>query len=286
MKHLSVSFLLIALAGHMAVAADGIAFGPVRAQPGERVRLSSRSECREGVVEITKNGKTSRDAMRFYRERELSWTFREPEADGTLRGMVEIGKMDTFTTITTGGREETIEDSSPLNGKMFAMNKAPQGDWTFELDGSIPRQRIQKEIDELTVYLKRRWYPERVVNIGDSWEFDPAWIRMILQKDLEKAKLIGTMKLRQIRHTAKKDIAVIDISVRGSGGDFQADGTEQNARIELKGQVMVDLKTMLDESLELEGVLETRSGKVSESKKAKLPIRLVVNKTFAKGAGF
>jgi hypothetical protein len=286
MKHLPVSVLLFALTSHVAFAAEGIAFGPVRAQPGESVRLTSRSESRDGVVEITKDGKTSRETMRFYRERELSWTFREPAADGTRRGMVEVVKMATFTTTTIGGREEKTEDRSPLNGMMFAMSKAPQGDWTFELDGSIPRQRIQQEIDELTVYLKRRWYPERMVRVGDSWEFDPAWIRMILQKDLENAKLIGTMKLRQIRRSAKKDVAVIDVSVRGSGGNFQADGTEQNARIELKGQTTVDLKTMLDESLELDGVLETRSGRVSESKKANLPIRLVVNKSFVKGARF
>jgi hypothetical protein len=207
MKHQMLSLLLFGLASHFALAAEGIAFGPVRAQPGERVRLTSRSECREGVIDLTRDGKSIREVMRFYRERELSWTFREPAADGSLRGMVEVGKMDTYTTTAAGGREE-------------------------------------------------------------------------------KAQLIGTMKLRQIRHTAKKNVAVIDVSVRGSGGDFQADGTEQHAKIELKGQVMADLKTMLDESLELEGVLETRSGKLSASKKATLPMRLVVNKTFARGAGF
>jgi hypothetical protein len=215
----------------------------------------------------------------------LVWTFREPAADGTRRGMVEVLKMATYTTMTSAGREEKNEDRSPLNGMMFAMSKAPKGDWTFELDGSIPRHRIQQEIDELTVYLKRRWYPDRQVRVGDSWEFDPTWIRMILQKDLQNAKLIGTMKLRQIRHTAAKNMAVIDVSVRGSGGKFQADGTEQHARVELKGQVTVNLKTMLDESLELDGLLETRTGKVSESKNAKLPLRLVVNKTFTKGGG-
>lgn len=285
MKHQMFSLLLFGLASHVAPAAEGIAFGPVRAQPGERVRLTSRSESRDGVLEITRDGKTTKETMRFFRERELCWTFRDPAADGSVRGMVEITKMDTFTTTVTGGREQKTEDRSPLNGRMFAMTKSPKGEWSFELDGSIPRARIQQEIDELTIYLKRRWYPERMVNVGDSWEFDPSWIRMILQRDLERAQLIGTMKLRQIRHTARKTVAVIDISVRGSGGAFQADGTEQRARIELKGQVMVDLKTMLDESLELNGVLETQNGRVSESRKANLPIRLVVNKTFVRGAG-
>ena len=205
MKHQMLSLLLIGLASHLALAAEGIAFGPVRAQPGERVRLTSRSESRDGVLEITRDGKTSKETMRFFRERELCWTFRDPAADGSVRGMVEITKMDTFTTTTVGGREEKTEDRSPLNGRMFAMTRSPKGEWSFELDGSIPRQRIQKEIDELTVYLKRRWYPERMVNVGDSWEFDPSWIRMILQRDLERAQLIGTMKLRQIRHTAKKN---------------------------------------------------------------------------------
>jgi hypothetical protein len=147
----------------------------------------------------------------------------------------------------------------------------------------VPLQRIQKEIDELTVYLKRQWYPARTVKLGDSWEFDPAWIRMIIEKDLHHAQTIGTMKLRQVRRTAQKDTAVIDVSVRSTGADFRADGSEAKVQLELTGQVMVDLKTMLDEHLELKGIIVTSTGKLSDSKKVTLPVNLVVTKSFVKG---
>jgi hypothetical protein len=264
-------------------AATEIAFGPVRGQPGESVRLVSHSETKGGTVEITMDGKTTNGTIRIVRDRDMSWTFRVPEADGTRRGMVNVAKITTSSSVTLGGKEEKSEDSSPLGGKMFATTKSPTGDWKFELDGSIPLTRIRNEIDELTIYLKRQWYPERTVKVGDSWEFDPAWIRMIIEKDLPKAQTIGTMTLRQVRRTARKDTAVIDVSVRGTGGDFQADGTESKVQLELSGQVMVDLKTMLDESLELKGTIVTSTGKPGNSKKVTLPVDLAVSKSFVKG---
>ncbi len=159
MKRLLFLTLLVSASAH---AASEIAFGPVRAQPGESVRLVSNSETKGGTVEITKDGKTSKGTIRIVRDRDMSWTFRAPETDGTLRGMVNVAKIATSSSVSVDGKEEKSDDTSPLNGKMFAMNKPPAGDWKFDLDGSIPRQRIQKEIDELTVYLKRQWYPAQM----------------------------------------------------------------------------------------------------------------------------
>ncbi|MDP3850819.1 MAG: hypothetical protein Q8Q59_09965 [Luteolibacter sp.] len=283
MKSAPLSALSLFLASALAASGAGTAFGPVRAQPGESVRMTSVSESKDGTLEVVQDGRTRKGPIRIYRERDLSWTFRAPATDGTLRGMVSISKIATFSSFTLDGKEEKSEDGSPLCGKMFAMSKAPAGDWKFELDGSIPLRRVEKEIDELTIYLKRQWYPDRVVNVGDSWEFDPAWIRMIVEKDLHKAQTIGTMKLRQIRRTARKQVAVIDISVRSTGGDFRADGSEARAQVELSGQVVVDLSTMLDESLELNGTIVTSSGTLNDSKKVTLPVHLKVNKSFVKG---
>jgi hypothetical protein len=280
MKRLLFPTLLVCATAH---AATEIAFGPVRAQPGESIRLVSNSETKGGTAEITKDGQTSKGTIRIVRDRDMSWTFRTPEADGTLRGMVSIAKITTSSSVNIDGKEDKIEDTSPLNGKMFAMNKTPAGEWKFDLDGSIPRTRIKNEIDELTVYLKRQWYPARTVKVGDSWEFDPAWIRMIIEKDLHHAQTIGTMTIRQVRRTAQKDTAVIDVSVRSTGGEFSADGSEAKVQLDLSGQVLVNLKTMLDERLELKGVIVTSTGKLSNSKKVTLPINLVVTKSFVKG---
>jgi hypothetical protein len=284
MKCASFSVLSLVLASGLVTAA-GITFGPVKAQPGQSIRLVSSSTSEGGSIEVTKGGRTSRGTIRINRDRDLSWTFRDPAADGTRRGMVSVAKISTLSSVVLDGREEKSQDASPLNGKMFAMSKSPSGDWKFELDGSVPRYRIQKEIDELTVYLKRQWYPERMVKVGDSWEFDPAWVRMIVEKDLHKAQTIGTMKLSQVRHSAQQDIAVIDVAIRSTGGDFRADGSETNVQIELTGQVMVNLRTMLDESLTLKGVIVSSSGKIGDSKKVTLPVQLVVTKSFVREFG-
>lgn len=276
--HLAVSAL--AFVALLSPASAGITFGPVRAQPGESVRLVTHSETPGGTIERTVIGKTSKGTIAVTRDRELVWIFRSPTADGTRRGMVRVPKLTASSKIVIGGKEEKTTDSSPLTGKMFALSKTPQGEWKFELDGSVPYTRVQSEIEELTVYLKRDWYPTREVNVGDSWEFDPAWVKSIIEKDLSKAQTIGTMKLQQIRRGEKRQVALIDITIRSTGTDFQADGSESDAAIELAGQVTVNLDTMLDETLELKGTITSSSSRPGESTKVKLPIRLTVTKSF------
>jgi hypothetical protein len=278
-----LSIVLVALAAAASQAPAEIAFGPVRAQPGESVRLVSHSECKDGTIEVNgASGEPAKGTIRMVRERDLSWTFRAPEADGTLRGMVGVNAMKSTTSVTIDGKEEKTADESPLNGMMFAMSKPPGGDWNFQLDGSLPRHRVEGEINELIVYLNRRWYPEHVVKVGDVWEFDPAWIRMIIEKDLKGAQTIGTMKLRQVRHNQQAHVALIDVSVRSSGGEFEPGGAESKFRIELTGQVTVNLKTMLDERIELEGTLVTQTGTPGSEAVATLPLKLKVEKSLVR----
>jgi hypothetical protein len=279
MKSLQSALTLLAL---VSSASAGITFGPVRGQPGESVRLVTHSETTGGTIERTAAGKTSNGSISISRDRELVWTFRSPAPDGTRRGMVRVPKITTSSLIQIDGKKEKSTDNSPLIGKMFAMSKSPTGDWKFELDGSIPLTRVQHEIEELTVYLKRDWYPAREVNVGDSWEFDPAWVKMIIEKDLSKAQTIGTMRLRQVRRAETRQIAVIDITIRSTGSDFHSDGSQSGASIELAGQVTVNLDTMLDESLELKGTVTSSTSKPGESSKVKLPVRLVATKSFIK----
>jgi len=282
MKRLQHALPAAALLALLSPASAGITFGPVRGQAGESIRLVTRSQTTGGTIERTVSGKTSTGTISITRDRELVWTFRAPAADGTRRGMVRVPKITTTSNINIDGHEEKSTDDSPLTGKMFAMSKSTAGDWKFELDGSVPHARMQNEIEELKVYLKRDWYPKHEVNLGDSWEFDPAWIKMIVEKDLSNAQTIGTMRLRQIRHTQKGDAAVIDVTIRSSGGDFNADGSQASASVDLTGQVVVNLATMLDESLELKGTVTTGASTAGESVTVKLPVTLTATKSFVR----
>ena len=277
--HLAACALLCAVPLAPA-SAGGITFGPVRGQPGKSVRLVSHSETPGGTIERTIDDKSTKGTMSITRDRDLVWTFRAPLADGTKRGMVKVAKLITTTKTVIGGKEEKTIEESKLTGKLFSMTQAPGGDWKFELDGSMPYESSANDIEEMKVYLKRDWFPEHEVNLRDSWEFDPAWVKMIIEKDLEKAQTIGTMNLRQIRHTEKTDIAVMDVSVRSTGGDYQSDGSQTTSSIDLTGQVSVNLTTMLDEMLDIKGTVTNIASKPGQTTKIKLPVHVTVTKSF------
>lgn len=264
----------------LASAQAGITFGPIKGQAGQSIRLVSHSSTTGGTLRVTAAGQTQNGTIAITRDRELVWTFRDPAADGTRRGMVRVPGISTATVVKFGAKEDKTTDASPLNGKMFSMTKPPAGEWKFELDGTVPDSRIQTEIEELSVYLKRDWFPTREVNAGDSWEFDPAWVKLIIEKDLSKAQTIGTMRLKQVRTGYDHHTAYIDVSIRSTGGDFKADGSESSASVDLSGQLVVDLKTMLDEKLELKGTVTTSKSTAGESKTVTLPMQLTVTKSF------
>lgn len=281
LKPFLLSCCAVSLTAH-SIHADDITFGPVRAQPGQKIHLQSQVDATQGTIEREKDGKIEKGEIRFTRSRDLTWTFRAPAADGSRRGMVKVTGMNTETRVNIQGKEEKTLDQSPLNGRMVSLSKPPNGDWVFDLDGSLKTLRIEREMDELTRYLKRKWYPEQPVKMGDSWEFDPVWLKAIIEKDLQQAQTIGTMRLRQIRHTAEGKTAVVAISVESTGGDFRPDGTEASAHMVLKGEVTVNLQTMLEEKLTLSGTISSRSGTVGSFVTTQVPIQLTVTKTFVR----
>ncbi len=263
-------------------AATEITFGPVRAQPGQSIRLVTHSETTGATISNTWEGKTDTGAISIVRDRDLVWTFRDPAADGARRGMVKVNRLTSTEKTDINGESRNVTDNSPLTGKLFAMSKSPVGDWSFQLDGSLPLRQVEEEINELKVYLKRDWYPKHAVKAGDSWEFDPAWIRMLVERDFSNAQTIGTMTLRQVRHTEAFTIAVIEVSIQSTGANFNSDGSSGDGSVSLTGEVIVNLKTMLDESLELKGSISTETQGDGITTKTKLPIHLTAKKSFVR----
>lgn len=260
----------------------GITFGPLRGKPGESVRLVTFSDTKGGTIERQVSGQSLSGTILLTRVRDIVWTFRDPAADGTRRGMVKVAKLSSTSRTVINGKPEESDDISPLTGKMFSMSKPPEGDWTFDLDGSIPSNRVTREIDELKVYLKRDWFPAREVNPGDSWEFDPTWIKMLIERDFPAAKTIGTMRFRQLRTGMSHQTAIIEISIQSSGGDFKSNGSASDGTVELNGQLVINLDTMLDERLELKGTVTTNTDRVGETSKLTLPVNLLVTKSFVR----
>lgn len=276
-------FLFVAalgLGGLATLAPAQIVFGPVRSQPGQSIRMLSHSETPGGTIIKTTLGGVTRGSLAITGERDLVWTFRPEGADGSRRGMVMVNALSSTTTSVIAGKEDVTREVSPLTGEMFSMGQVAKGAWKFELDGSIRTAVVTEEIDEMTVYLKRQWLPEKPVKLGDSWEFDPAWVNLVVRRDLRHAKTIGTMKLRQVRRTETLQMAVIDVNIRGTGSDFRPDGTEAKATVELSGELTINLDTMLDEELVLKGKIELSTATATTGTAIVLPVTLRVVKSF------
>jgi hypothetical protein len=274
------SAILLLLAGTLLPADAQVVFRPPVPQPGKSIRVVSVAETQGGKFTRTNLDGQSSGALAITRSRDLVWTIREPEGDGTRRGMLHVKEIATRTVTEIGGRQETAELASTLNGKMLAVSRPPGSEWKLQLDNPIPTKEAQEDLDELKLYLKRAWFPPRAVVVGDSWEFDPSWVKHVLHRDVRQAQVIGTMKLRQLRSSGEGRSAVVDFTISGSGEELRADGTKAAAKLQLKGQVLVNLQTMLEEVLEASGTLEFSIGKAIESTSTTLPIQLRVTMTF------
>ncbi len=262
----------------------GITFGPVKGKQGEIVRMVSHSETPGGTIRMQSKGVDTTGVMLMTRDRDLTWSFQDPGLDGSRRGIARISKITTSTSIRINGQEEKSVDKSLLSGTTLKVTKPPGGNWNFELhgEGILPLSRVRNELEELRVYLKHEWFPTREVNVGDTWNFNPAWVQQVIERDLTQTKTTGTMKLRQINDGIFGKTAVIDVWIQSAGKKTRADGGESSADIDLRGQLKVNLKTMLDEQLDLSGtVISTTKGK-GEARTVNLPIRLKVTKSFVK----
>jgi hypothetical protein len=117
------------------------------------------------------------------------------------------------------------------------------------------------------------------VNIGDTWEFDPAWLRLVIQRDLKDAQMLGTMKLRQIRRSTLAQFAVVDIDIRSSGAELDSTGRSTGATVALKGEARINLKNMLDEKLELTGTIDMQTHDGAKRTTLRLPVRMSATKS-------
>jgi len=261
------------------LAQAGVTFGPPKLESGQSVRLVVRSEVAKGSVESSSPTGSSGGAIKILRERDLFFTLQDPAADGSTRVMMRVPKFESTTTINLGGVPDTTTERSPLVGMQLAAVRGADGGWTFTGDGNPITNQAKAELEELTAYQSRNWFPDRELNIGDSWEFDPAWLRLVIQRDLKGAQMLGTMKLRQIRRSRLAQFAVVDIDIRSSGANLDSSGRATGATVALTGEARINLKTMLDEKVELSGTIDMQSHDGGKRTTFHLPIRMSATKT-------
>lgn len=268
-----------------AAAPAGVQFGPPILQPGERIRLIARTVSNQGTLETRSPDGNTRAAMEYLREREVLWTLQERAPDGSQSVMVRLPRFATVSTLTVNDRPDVRTEISPLTDKLLSATRDKAGKWVFTTDGRVLGPRDREVVEELSAYQDRAWFPEREVQVGESWEFDPKWIKLLIQRDLRDALAVGTMTLREVRRTRSAQTAMVDILIRSSGTQTTASYRETNATVQLRGRAVINLLTMLDESLELEGTIHSETSDGSRRTILDMPVRLSAVKKVEPGGG-
>ncbi len=276
-----VAFLSLAIA---AAAHAGVRFGPPNVAAGQRIRMVARTVSADATVETRSPEANTRAAMDYRREREVVWTLQQPAPDGAPRLMVRIPRFVTVSTLVVNNRPDVRTRISPLTDKLLAATRDKEGKWVFTTDGRVLGPRDEEVVEELAAYQDRAWFPDHEVQVGQSWEFDPRWIKLVVQRDLRDALAVGTMTLREIRRTRTAQTAVLDVAVHSSGTTTTAAYRETSATVDLKGRAVVNLLTMLDESLEIGGVVHSETSDGSRRTIVNLPLQLTVTKKLEPGA--
>jgi hypothetical protein len=265
------------------VAHGGVKLGKVKLKAGQRVRLTVRSEAENGRLETRGPDGNSAAVMKVLRERDIVWTMMNRAADGSPRVMVRIPKFVTISTLIVNGVPDVRTVASPLTGKLVEATRKPDGTWTFLSDGSPIGEMAKEETSELAAYQSSQWFPDRMVEVGESWEFEPKWIKLVLQRDLRDALVVGTMTLREVRRTMASQTAVVNMIIRSSGSKTDKEFRETTATVDLKGQAVIDLKTMLYESLELVGTFRSQVSDGAKRTIVTLPLTMAARQQLVGG---
>ena len=81
-------------------------------------------------------------------------------------------------------------------------------------------------------------------------------------------------------------MAIINISVRSTEAKLHSGASSGQGTVDLSGQVTINLDTILNDSLELNGTVTNSARKGGETTHMTLSSRLLATKSFVRGSSF
>ncbi len=266
LRHLQTGCLALAI-GSRAVAAESIVLADP--DPALALHIEATTISRSGEVAVRGAEESSIRGIGLTRERVLDRSMKPGAAGGIVTYQI-VG--DRLTRQEAGKPAVTRQ---PLDGTSATGRRDPSGRWRFSPAG----KRVPGDVEELeflTAFENRRWFPGRAVAIGETWEFPAEFIRRSLQRDIPQPEVAGLMKPREIgKNPAGHRQAVIDCVIRG-GGNAPLPGGEAGAEGQLSGTLIVDLEQPGTMRLQLTGHLTTTARRGADSTRIALPLTLMV----------
>lgn len=255
------------------VTAEGILFGPTRTSSGEAFTIRTLTYAQGEVVQNDAFGKTLVSPVSVERRRLLERRTRRI-VDGVEREVEFLVREDRTRDVLLGtGRSDASREGS-LVGRRLRATLGPDGLWSFEPVGRRLEAEEQAELGALVAYENRRWFPDHRVQVGDEWPIKASYVGFLLRQEVRAPKIEATARLEEVQRGSAR----LSLSVRGEGQRRGRGAELTYARIELKGSLWVDLDTLLDRRLELSGSLEVGEVDGRTGSRARLPMRIFVEK--------
>jgi hypothetical protein len=242
-------------------------------EPDPRIalKIESSTVAKGGRAETTGATGRTTQSIDITRERLIQRTM-QPDAIGG-----EVSYRILRDAITTAVNGSQAAKTGGLEGKTAKARKNGAGNWAFSLPDGSAYGEAADDLEMLGAFENRKWLPGRKVAIGESWNFNPTFIRRALQRDVPNPQIIGIMTLRKIDKAPDgTKQAIIDCYIRGGGDKTMTDGAVADAEAGLGGTLSVNLDQPGRMRFYLSGTLNTGASKGSDSARALMPLNMSV----------
>lgn len=241
----------------------------------EVVTVRVSSDASPGVLTISQGNELKEGTISIDWRQQLERRLRLKNGVKELRYRVLQDRV--VSDVDLAGKKDRKSIDSPLVGETVTGMQDADGTWRLFLDQAAGAEQAVL-MDELESYEKRRWFIEDPVNIGDSWDFSPSFIKHIMERDLKGTKVEAKMTLKEVKLVDTVPVAVLSFYIKSVGMNHDSD-----ASISLTGEVEIDLRNMFDYKLSMEGQMTTSSSHNGVTTLVKSPIKYLVTQEL-KGA--
>lgn len=239
-----------------AAAAPLLTLRPYAQPSGQTLRIQTTTTSKGGRIIVEGHGEKAEGTTRLHRTRTLE---RRTAEDGTTVHYTII-KDSSESSNELNLPTRPGSQTSALTGKTAAGFRDSTGHWHLYLPGKTPTSVQATELAELGSLENRRWFADRPVKIGESWEIDPSFLRRLLLRDPGTASLEATVTLTTVRNIAGTDTAVLTLKIQSVATQRDTpNAPSETATLNATGTLLVSLDTMLDRSLIIEGSLLSTS---------------------------
>ena len=256
-------------------------FHPYVQKAGEVVRMTHTLSSERGRLTVTRGQTGQRGTIVRMHSRQLEHRIRPGAGSPGVR-IKTVNDIQTVTnSLAHGGKPQS--QLGPLVGRTASGKKDSAGKWNLLLEGAPPTEDQAAELAQLEAYENRGWFPERPVKVGESWDYEPVFIRHLMLRELGTVEIKATMTLEEIRSIDGEATAILRCELQTIGAKEEteraSDASGATAALNATGTLQITLSSMLDSKLTLTGTLSSTSRSGDTTSAMSLPMTVEITKS-------